>query len=203
MNYPDESIFHARPRARHDDRVIMLYPGTLSSHQGLDVAVRAFARIRDRIPMAEFHIYGHGPEKGNLQSLISSLSLEKSIFIEDTIPIDQIATVMANADVGIIPKTDDPFGGEAFSTKILEFMSLGIPVIVSETRIDKFYFNDSVVKFFKPGDEKDLANCMLLLARDRALRERLSINALTFVKDYAWEKKKSEYLELVDSLVRR
>ena len=42
----------------------------------------------------------------------------------------QIAEVMANADLGIVPKRNDPFGGEAFSTKILEFMSLGIPIVV-------------------------------------------------------------------------
>ena len=52
-------------------------------------------------------------------------------------PIDQIAEVMANADLGIIPKKNDPFGGEAFSTKTLEFMSLGIPIILSRTKIDK------------------------------------------------------------------
>ena len=36
-------------------------------------------------------------------------------------------------------------------------MSLGIPVIVSRTKIDNYYFNDYVVKFFRPEDEMDLA----------------------------------------------
>jgi glycosyltransferase involved in cell wall biosynthesis len=203
MNYPDEAIFYKRPRERNDDKFIMIYPGTLGWHQGLDVAIAAFAKIKDQMPEAEFHIYGRGPEKKNLEHLITELGLEHRVFIKDTIPIDEIANVMANADLGIIPKRNDPFGGEAFSTKILEFMSLGVPVIVSETKIDKFYFNDSVLKFFNPDDSNDLAQCMLLLRKDKALSDRLTENARGFVENYSWDKRKNEYLDLVDSLVKK
>jgi glycosyltransferase involved in cell wall biosynthesis len=149
----------------------------------------------------EFHIYGRGTEKKNLEDLIVELGLVNRVFIKETVPIEQIANIMANADLGIIPKRNDPFGGEAFSTKILEFMSLGVPLIVSETKIDKFYFNDSVLKFFKPDDSNDLAQCMLLLRRDKALRDRLVSTALNFVMDYSWEKRQYEYFDLVDGLV--
>lgn len=203
LNYPDESHFYRRPRVRSDGRFIMIYPGTLGWHQGLDVAVRAFAKIKDQMPMAEFHIYGRGPEEENLKNLIAQLGLENRVLIKEPIPIDRIAGAMAEADLGVIPKRNDPFGGEAFSTKSLEFMSLGIPAIVSETKIDRFYFNDDVVKFFKPDDAHDLAQCMLLLGQDRELRERLRSNATVFVENFRWENRKREYFDLVDSLLDR
>jgi glycosyltransferase involved in cell wall biosynthesis len=115
-------------------------------------------------------------------------------------PIEKIAEVMANADLGVIPKKNDPFGGEAFSTKILEFMSLGIPVIVSGTKIDRHYFNDSVVKFFNPDDVNDLAQSMLALLKDKKQRDTLRDNALCFIEDFKWSTKKDEYFSLVDSL---
>jgi glycosyltransferase involved in cell wall biosynthesis len=115
-------------------------------------------------------------------------------------PIDQIAEVMANSDLGIIPKKNDPFGGEAFSTKTLEFMSLGIPIVLSKTKIDQYYFNDSVVKFFMPDNVDDLADAMLTMIENRELRETLRNNALNFVEDYRWSKRKNEYFDLVDSL---
>ena len=102
----------------------------------------------------------------------------------------------------ITPKRNDPFGGEAFSTKILEFMSLGVPVIVSETKIDRFYFNDSVLKFFKPEDVNDLAQCMISLIKDKESRDRLACNALSFVVDYSWEKRRYGYYDLVDGLIK-
>jgi len=180
----------------------MIYPGTLGWHQGLDIAIQAFALVKEQVPDVEFHIYGRGPEKQNLELLITELGLGNRVFLKETVPIGQIARIMANADLGIIPKRNDPFGGEAFSTKILEFMSLGIPVIVSETKIDQFYFNDSVLKFFKPDDANDLARCMLSLRNDKVLRDRLRENARRFVENYSWEKKKQEYFELVDSLTK-
>ena len=203
MNYPDESIFYARPKTREDNKFIMLYPGTLGWHQGLDIAIQAFAKIKDHAPQAEFHIYGRGTETDNLEKLIIDLKLTDRVFIKDPMPIDQIAEVMANADLGVIPKKNDLFGGEAFSTKTLEFMSLGIPIVLSRTKIDQYYFNGSVVKFFTPDDIDDLAECMLIMIKDGELRETLRNNALHFVEDYRWSKRKDEYFDLVDSLIQQ
>lgn len=201
MNYPDEAIFYTRPRTRNDNKFIMMYPGTLGWHQGLDIAIQAFNKIKNQVPEAEFHIYGRGPETGNLRTLIESLNATDKIFVKDPLPINQIAEIMANADLGVIPKKNDPFGGEAFSTKTLEFMSLGVPIIVSATKIDTHYFNDTVVKFFKPDDVDDLAHCMLEMINNKELRETLRDNATRFVEDYRWSKKKNEYYHLVDSLI--
>ena len=60
-----------------------------------------------------------------------------------------------------------------------------------------------MVQFFTPEDDQDLAEKMLLLIKNKGLRERLSQNALRFVADYSWDNKKEEYLNLVDSLVRK
>ena len=109
--------------------------------------------------------------------------------------------VIENADVGIVPKRKDAFGNEAFSTKTLEFMSLGVPLIVSDTAVDTYYFNDSIVTFFHDENEHDLARCMLKLGRHPELRRELAGNALEFVKDYRWDAKKASYFSLVDTLV--
>lgn len=201
LNYPDPSLFFRRPKTRNDGKFVMLYPGTLGWHQGLDIAVNAFAKIKDRAPQAELHIYGRGPEKDNLQKLISKLHLDGRVLIRDSEPIDKIADLMANADLGIVPKRNDPFGGEAFSTKIFEFMHLGVPLIVSRTKIDNYYFDDSLVKFFQPEDADDLAESMLQMISDVRMRNRLVQNSLLFIESYNWDRRKGEYLNLVDRLV--
>jgi len=201
LNYPDPSLFHKRPRLRDDGKFIMMYPGTLNWHQGLDVAIGAFSMASDLAPEAEFHIYGRGDTRDFLVDLVRQRGLEEKIIFHKMLPKEQIAEIMANADLGVVPKRNDSFGGEAFSTKTLEFMSLGIPVLASATKIDRYYFNDSVVKFFNPEDMKDLADKMLLLIKNRELRENLAQNASKFITEYTWDKKEQEYLNLVDSLV--
>ena len=203
MNFPDPNVFYHRPRTRTDDRFIMAYPGTLNWHQGLDLAVRAFASVKERIPRAEFHIYGQGDVKESLKRMAADLGLEGRVFFHDMLPKEKIADVMANVDLGVVPKRNDSFGGDAFSTKILEFMSLGVPVLVAGTRIDRHYFNDSVVRFFEPDDEASLAAAMVELAENDTLCKGLSERAREFVREeYDWELRKGIYLGMVDGLAR-
>ncbi|MDR2018021.1 MAG: glycosyltransferase family 4 protein [Syntrophobacterales bacterium] len=203
LNYPDPSIFFPRKRTRNDDKFIMMYPGTLNWHQGLDLAIEAFMSIAAQVPQAEFHIYGRGSELDKLREMADSAGLSSRILFQPPVRIEEVAELMANADLCIIPKRNDPFGGEAFSTKSLEFMSLGVPVIMSRTKIDSYYFNDSVVRFFEPENVSDLASAMLDLATNKTKRRLLVDNASKFVAEFSWEKKKLEYFSLVDRLTRK
>jgi glycosyltransferase involved in cell wall biosynthesis len=201
LNFPDTDIFHFRGRDRNDCKFIMVYPGTWAYHQGVDLAIRAFALIADKSPEAEFHIYGGGDQADFLRTLIVKLNLQDRVFLKGGRTLQEIAAIMENADLGIVSKRSDGFGNEAFSTKIFEFMSLDVPVIVPETAIDRYYFNDSVVKFFQANDEKSLAEAILQLIENPALRQELVRNAREFIQGYTWEKNRSIYLDLVDSLV--
>ena len=201
LNYPDETIFFPRPRKRDDGKFVMIYPGTLAWHQGLDLAVKAFSKIAAAFPQAEFHIHGKGPEEASLIRLIEELGLRDRVLLKEVLPLWEIAAVMAEADLGVIPKRNDKFGGDAFSTKILEFMSLGVPVLVATTRVDRYYFNDAVVRFFESGNVGDLTAQMKSLIEDREARETQAREAMAFVSDLRWEKKKGLYFDLVDGLV--
>ena len=201
LNFPDSDVFQRRGRNRTDDKFVILYPGTLNYHQGVDIAVRAFSLIKDEAPKAELHIYGEGEQLGSLKALIAELGLESRVFLRSMLPFDQITTVMENSDLGIVPKRKNSFGNEAFSTKTLEFMSLGVPVIVPDTAVDQYYFNDSIVRFFRGNDEKSLADAMLFLIQNPDRRQELTRNADDFVKKYTWDENKAGYLNLVDSLV--
>jgi len=202
LNFPDTEIFQARGRTRTDNRFVILYPGTLNYHQGIDIAIRALALIRDQVPQAEFHIYGSGEQLNPLKALVEDLGLEKRVFLMGTKPLHEISSVIENADLGVVPKRSNSFGNEAFSTKILEFMSLGVPVVVPDTAIDSYYFNNSVVKFFHANDEKSLADAILLMIKNPELRQKFSRDAAQFVLKYSWDMNKDTYLNLVDSLVQ-
>jgi glycosyltransferase involved in cell wall biosynthesis len=201
LNSPDRSIFHFNQQhPRKGDRFLLLYPGTLNWHQGLDIAIRAFAKISAQVPNADFHIYGEGPSRAHLAVLIKELGLEHRVFLLDPVNIREIAGVMEKADLGVVPKRKDNFGNEAFSTKIFEFMAVGVPVIVSDTRIDRYYFDDSLVKFFNGGDDDDLARGMLDLIQHPEKRRALVSNASNFIDSNDWMAKKQEYLDLVARL---
>ena len=200
MNYPDFSIFRRSGRTRNDGRFVILYPGSLNWHQGVDIAIRALAKICERVPNVELQIYGRGPEEQNLMALVSQLGLENRVVLRDCVSLREMAHIMENADLAVVPKRCNLFSNEAFSTKTLEFMAMGVPVIVAATDIDKYYFNDSQVMFFRPDDERDLAAVMLQLIESPELRQELIGRGSKFAALHDWEKKKSLYLDIVSSL---
>jgi glycosyltransferase involved in cell wall biosynthesis len=203
MNYPDESIFQRRGRSRENGKCILLYPGSLNWHQGLDIAIRAFAEISGRVPAAEFHIYGEGPVGNELMQLVDEFALRDRILFHPPVPLREVATVIEDADIGIVPKRKDTFGNEAFSTKTLEFMCLGVPVIVSDTKVDRYYFDEGVVTFFEGENIESLAQQLFRLITDKNARREQSERADAFVRHYQWSTRKVEYLGLVDALVTR
>jgi replicative DNA helicase len=82
----------------------------------------------------------------------------------------------------------------------MEFMSQGVPVVISRTKIDTFYFEEGVVHFFPSGDSEAMANAMLDVIHDKGLRASLVARGYEYVERNSWGRKKKEYLELIDSL---
>jgi glycosyltransferase involved in cell wall biosynthesis len=205
VNYPDCEIFHPRKQPSADRGTFRItYPGTLNAHQGLDVAIHAVAKIKDEMPDLEFHIYGEGPAKTALVDLSAQLGLSHMVIFHEFLPCERIAEVMALSDLSVVPKrASSAFGNEAMSTKIMEFMSLGVPVIVSRTKVDSYYHDESRVRFFESEDSLDLANAILALRRDPELRQLLATNASEYVRNNNWQEKKSLYLQLVEGLGSR
>ena len=202
VNHVDQSVFYRHPRTRTDGKFVILYPGSFQWHQGLDIAIQALVRVRNKLPNAELHLYGGGGNRleAELASLSRQLGLNGSVKFCGGVSSDRIAAVIANADLGVVPKRADSFGNEAYSTKIMEFMSQGVPVVVSRTKVDTFYFEEGTVHFFPSGDSRALADSILDVANSEELRKGLVEHGHQYVEGNGWDRKKKEYLDLVDVL---
>ncbi len=204
LNYPDRRLFPGRKlAAKPRQGFTVCYPGTLNRHQGVDVAVEAMALARSKAPGLHFLIIGDGAERENLHRLICDRKLEDMVTMRGTVSLEQVSKAMETIDAGVVPKRGEGFGSIAFSTKIMEFMAMGVPVIASRTPIDEFYFNDNLVEFFESGNAEDLArkivNLMQSPDRVAALRQAAS----EFIAANNWDVKQQEYFALVDRLVGR
>ena len=200
LNYPMHIVPQGQSRHGARSKFIILYPGSLNHHQGVDIAIEAFALVKNLIPESEFHIYGQGSEFENILRQIQRLGLEKRVFLRPQVSHDDILRIMERADLGVDPKRTDGFANEALGGKIFEFMALGVPTVISDTLTNKHYFNDSVVRFCRGGDAEDLARSILALHGDKEATRRLVQTASDFVRGYEWNVRISIYLELVDSL---
>jgi glycosyltransferase involved in cell wall biosynthesis len=204
LNCPELSLFRpqeSRPTIR-GTRVRFLYPGSLSAHQGLETAIRAFAIAAPRLPDAEFHIYGEGPHRASLEALTSELGVNERVRFHAPVPVEKLPQVMADADFGVEPKSATGFSNEALSTKVLEFMACGVPVILSRTLAHSRYFPKDLVRFVPPGDCEALALAMVELSQTPP-DSRAVGRARAFASTYGWETRVEEYYAIVDELAPR
>jgi glycosyltransferase involved in cell wall biosynthesis len=203
-NYPVPGLFHSHLRNKRNGKFIITYPGSLNWHQGVDVAIRGFAKIAGKMPDAEFHVYGEGPSKKALIRLAEELGLKNRVVFHGLLPNEEIVRVMANTDLAIEPKrVASEFGNEALSMKIFEFMAVGVPLVVSRTRIHQYYYPDSLVRYYNDDDEDQLAAGVVFLRENPSVRERQVANALKYVQANSWNIEKNRYLGIIDSLARR
>src|SRR5690606_42008141 len=70
----------------------------------------------------------------------------------------------------------------------------------SRTRIDEYYFDDDLVRFFESGNDEDLAAQVIDLRNAEEERRRLRENGLHHAALNSWDVRKHDYLALVDSL---
>lgn len=205
MNLPDERVFSPRPPLAKpaDAPFVMVYHGTLARRLGLDLAIEAVARVRPAIPRVELRIIGAGEERERLVELSRTLGLEDAVrFSDGYVPLERIPALIGDADVGVIPLRVCSGTDVMLPTKLLEYVSVGIPCIVPRTVTIDRYFDADMVEFFEAENVESLAAAMVRLFQDPAHRARLSRGATErFGRLYSWRVHKDVYTNLVARLL--
>ena len=198
MNAPYPPVFDKYKGKRFvSDRFTMVYPGSLNEHFGVDIAVRGTRLIKDKIPDILLIIYGRGRQETMLRSLVKSLGIENNVIFNAPVPRAEIPKIIAESNIGIVPKRSGLFPDEALSSKLLEYVYLKKPAVVARTPVAQYYFNDKTVKFFNPDDEKDFAKSVIELFENPDEMKRISVNCEEFNKKHSWNFYKKEYLKII------
>jgi glycosyltransferase involved in cell wall biosynthesis len=206
INLPDDRIFRQRS-ARHskpaDAPFVIVYHGTLARRLGLDIAIEAVALARGAVPRMEFRIIGAGEERRALIQLRDRLGLQQIVtFSDGFVPVEQIPPLIDDADIGVVPLRISGGTDIMLPTKLLEYVTMGIPCITPRTGTIARYFDDEMVQFFEAENPNALAAAIVLLYRDPVRREMLSRQATErFGRTYRWSEHKKVYTELVSRLI--
>jgi glycosyltransferase involved in cell wall biosynthesis len=207
MNLADPRIF--RPLSAKDappednNRFRLFYHGTLPERYGLDLVLQAMDRVRHQIPEIHLTLIGFGEHLETLECMADDLNLrENHVQFRPAVPAEQLPSLIAAADVGVVPYRDDVFTDSLLPTKLMEYAVMGLPSIVARTSAISAYFDETMVQFFTPGDVEDLARCILTLYSDRKRLAQLAQGVEKFNQRYNWPTQSAEYVGLVDQLAQ-
>ena len=202
MNLPNVELF--RPPAlektadKKSEAFRIVYHGTIAHRLGIDLIVKAMARVVERIP-AEIWIYGAGDYLPEVLALSSQLGLEEKVhFSRAFFPVEKISEMVSGMDLGIIGNRRNlACDMYMLPVKLLEYVYMGVPVVAPRLGVIERYFDDTMVRFYEPENVDQMANAIVELFHDRKQRERQVRMASTFYDRYSCEGQARRYLDLL------
>ena len=113
-------------RSERDDKVDLIFIGSLIPLKACDLALRAAAPFL-RSELASFTIVGDGPERNRLEELTRSLGVEGAVSFCGMVPHTEAMQRLRSADVMMFPSVRDFGGGVVF-----EALAVGAVPIVAD-----------------------------------------------------------------------
>jgi glycosyltransferase involved in cell wall biosynthesis len=202
MNLPDPAIYGSPPpaAARGDHPFTLVYHGTLAERYGLDLAIRALAIARRELPV-RLILHGRGDPLVALRALAAELGETDHVeFSTERLPSEDLPALLRRADAAIVPYRRDVFTDGILPTKLMEYVALDIPTIVTRTPVVEEYFNDTMVRFVPADDVDALAAAIVELGRDPDRRAEIARNAARFRERHDWSRNAAEYVAMVRAL---
>ena len=160
---------------------ILLYAGIVGYPQGLDVILRAAARLKNQ-PDIKFAIVGSGPVKEELIGMKERFELGNVCFF-DAQPKQRMPDIISACDAGIIPlRKVDLFKG-AVPSKAFEYLAMRKPILLGvEGEAKELLIEEGKCGLsFEPDNDEDLYNSIMKAYESESLCETLGENGLKYV----------------------
>lgn len=193
FNIEDGSI--PEDLVKFKDLPIITEVANLQKVKGQSILIKAAEEIIKFFPNAQFLFVGEGKERKNLENLVRELKLENNVhflgFREDIDRILYITTVF------VIPSLCPGIPGS-----LREAVVMGKPVVASNVPGMEEIVKDGVNGFlFDKDNIMDLRDKILVLLKDKNIREKFSQENLKLSEEFSCEKMVKDYIVLYREIV--
>jgi glycosyltransferase involved in cell wall biosynthesis len=199
-NYADEELFRLREEFHFNGKLRLVFHGTILERYGLREVIKSLTKVRHRDKLS-LRFVGEGDFSGQLQALILSLGLQNTVeFVNRVYPLREIPEIIADCDVGLVPVELSSITNYALPLKLLEYISLGLPVVTVRSAAIGYYFADSDCLFYQPDDPDSLPALLDRLIENSEIVLHYRQRAVALREKFLWGKEKKKYVELLHGL---
>jgi glycosyltransferase involved in cell wall biosynthesis len=200
MNSVDEQALPA-PASPSDEEFRVVYHGTVTPHYGVDLVVEAVAQLEGRVPGIRLDVYGTGDSVPTARDRAAALGVAGRIHISDQfLPHAEVLNRIRSANVGVIPNRPTQLNRFALSSKLFEYVALGVPVVSADLPTIREHFSERELRFFRAGDRHALAEALLDVASDVTAAQARARRALARYEAYRWPQHAARYAELLSRI---
>jgi glycosyltransferase involved in cell wall biosynthesis len=171
------------PAERPGPRAHLLCVGRHVEKKGIDVLLRAFARVAPRFPGVDLLQVGSGPLTPMLKNLAGSLGIGDRVRFLGARPHEEVRRMMQEAYAFVLPSRTAATGdSEALGIVFLEAAACGRPVLSTvHGGIPEVVLHGETGLLAVEGDPESLAAHLATLLGDRALAEAMGRRGRDYV----------------------
>ena len=190
---PDFFTHALKPLAQNKSTFQIGFLGRLTQSKGIDLIFRAVAQLRDRGINSQIILCGSGSETAALRKLAENLQISDRILWRGAVSHHQVPAELSQFDVLVLPSRSTPTWKEQFGHVLIEAMSMGIPVIGSNSgEIPHVIGRADLV--FPEEDHSGLADILTRLINDPEWRQETSLYGMARVHQLYSHKKIADRL---------
>lgn len=191
-----------RPIEQFDDgKLNILFVGRLEKRKGFKYLLRAFAQVKQAVPEARLLVVGaYDKEDKEPFVLYARQHRLRDVRFIGQVSEDDLPHYYRTCHVFCAPST----GFESFGIILLEAMAAGKPIVASDIDGYRGVLDDGEEGILvPPEDERRLADALIRLLKDPALRGRMGRQGQAKAKDYSWQKVAQQVLDYYRELLER
>jgi len=205
-NFPDTKYLPIKKNItkwpRHKDSFVLLYAGTITEHYKLDVVIEALSLVIKESSGIRFKIVGSGNDLKWILQVADNLGVRDYVEYLGPVDVTDLKQIMAESDVGISTHKRDKFADLQFTSKILDYLTQGLPVVSNRSRTLMRYFPEGAIFYFDPGNPRDIADQIINIKKDPDLVRRKMMNAKRLLYKYSWKKEKQRFVNFYEMITK-
>jgi len=181
------------------DHYIIGFIGYLEWWQGVDILVKAVAKIKNLLDKpVKLLIVGDGPEKKRIEALCNELKID--CHITGFVKHEEALKLLKSLDVLVVPRRGITNTETIIPIKIIEAWALGVPVIATAHEIFKYMnLRDKEDIIFCEPDPEDVTDKILLILKHEEIRSMLSKRGTQLAKKYYYDAIAMHIIKVVEN----
>ncbi|MEZ4836330.1 MAG: glycosyltransferase family 1 protein [Caldilineaceae bacterium] len=179
------------------DRAYALYVGTIQPRKNLGRLIEAFVRICGQVDWDLVLVGKRGWLSEDLYAAAVRFGVGERVHFPGYLPDDVVDQLMDGALFFAFPSLFEGFG-----LPVLEAQQKGIPVMTSYNSSLPEIAGDAAI-LVDPTDVDAIADAMLRLSQDEALRQQLIAAGHENVKRFSWQKAAQETLAVLEKAAKK
>ncbi len=178
---------------------VVLYVGRLSHEKNIDILIKSFARVLNKIPDANLLLIGDGDVRKQLVMLCKKLQIQKKVIFTGAIKQDRLLS-KGYLQLGSLFATAST--SEAQPVSLIEAMYFGLP-IVGVAKRGVLDVVKGVGLLSQPNNITELSKNTQRVLTDNKLRHKLSKNSKKiFLNKHSTKNIVSQFENLYESLIK-